>query len=61
MADDIKNSGKKLECSEFDALLADAIDGVLSAPQMASFSDHAASCPDCGPLFAQAKSGFDWL
>jgi hypothetical protein len=61
MADDIKTNGKSLDCSQFDALLADAIDGTLSAAQMAAFSAHAHDCAACGPLFAQAQQGLKWI
>ena len=50
-----------MQCIEFEALLADAIDGTLEAPRMDSFKTHAAGCPDCGPLFAQAQAGLSWL
>src|SRR5512140_74700 len=50
-----------MQCIEFEALLADAIDGALEAPRMDTFKAHAAGCPDCGPLFAQAQAGLSWL
>jgi hypothetical protein len=50
-----------MQCIEFEALLADAIDGTLEAPRMDTFKSHAAGCPDCGPLLAQAQAGLSWL
>ncbi len=50
-----------MQCIEFEALLADAIDGTLEAPRMQAFNAHAAGCPDCGPLLAQAQAGLSWL
>ncbi len=50
-----------MQCIEFEALLADALDGTLEAPRMAVFQAHAAGCPDCGPLFAQAQAGLSWM
>jgi hypothetical protein len=61
MTDDIKTGGRSLDCSQFDALLADAIDGTLSAAQMATFTAHAHDCAACGPLFTQARAGLNWM
>ena len=48
-------------CAEFDALLADALDGVLTETDYERFEAHKASCPSCGPLFAAAGTGFKAL
>lgn len=50
-----------MQCIEFEALLADAIDGALEAPRMASFEAHAAGCPECGPLLAETRAGLSWM
>ncbi len=50
-----------MQCMEFEALLADALDGTLEAPRMAAFQAHADGCPDCGPLLAQARAGLAWM
>jgi hypothetical protein len=50
-----------MQCNEFDALLMDAIDGVLSGTQLHRFQVHAGSCKACGPLLAEAEAGRDWL
>lgn len=50
-----------MQCHEFDILLADAFDGILSGSQLDRFQAHARACPACGPLFADAKAGRDWL
>src|SRR4051794_30703332 len=50
-----------MKCADFDARLADALDGVMSGTELESFRAHAAACTDCGPLFTQAESGKDWL
>ncbi len=50
-----------MQCNEFDALLTDAIDGVLSGTQLHRFQVHASSCKACGPLLAEAEAGRDWL
>jgi hypothetical protein len=50
-----------MQCAEFDALLADAMDGVLSGTKLESFKAHAGTCPMCGPLWAEAQDGRRWL
>src|SRR5258707_15803515 len=46
-----------MQCHEFDVLLADAFDGILSGSQLDRFQAHARACPACGPLFADAEAG----
>lgn len=50
-----------MQCNEFDVLLADAMDGVLSGSQLDRFQAHARSCSACGPLLADAEAGRSWL
>jgi hypothetical protein len=50
-----------MQCLEFDALLSDAIDGSLSGTEQARFEAHRTSCPSCGPMFAEARTGMQWL
>ncbi len=50
-----------MQCNEFDALLADAIDGVLSGAQLDRFQAHARTCAACGPLLADAEAGRSWM
>jgi hypothetical protein len=50
-----------MKCNEFDSLLSDALDGVLSAAALDRFQAHARSCKACGPLFAEAEAGRSWL
>ena len=50
-----------MQCAEFDALLAAAIDGVLSGKQRENFERHKAGCAACGKLFAEVTSGLAWL
>ena len=58
MPDQTHNS---MQCQEFDALLADALDGLLTGTRLAAFEAHAKVCSSCGPLAAGAKSGRQWL
>jgi hypothetical protein len=60
--------GPQLECVEFEALLSEALDnysggqdGQLTAARKASFDAHRRICGVCGPLFADAQAGQQWL
>jgi len=50
-----------MQCNEFDSLLGDALDGVLSGAELDRFQAHARTCKACGPLFAEAEAGRNWL
>ncbi|HZQ70607.1 MAG TPA: hypothetical protein VFA68_18910 [Terriglobales bacterium] len=50
-----------MQCTEFDAVLSDAMDAVLSGAKWESFQAHARSCQLCGPLWAEAQEGRHWL
>jgi len=50
-----------MQCHEFDLLLTDALDGVLSGAGLDRFQAHARSCTACGPLLAEAEAGRNWL
>ena len=54
-----------IECSQFEALLSEAIDGKLSGSprerENESFAAHARVCAICGPLLADAVAGQQWL
>jgi hypothetical protein len=50
-----------MQCAEFDALLSDVLDGVLTGAKLESFRAHAGACPQCGPLLAEAEEGRRWL
>jgi predicted RNA-binding Zn ribbon-like protein len=56
---ELTNNG--MQCHEFDGLLADALDGLLSGSTLDRFQAHARACPACGPLFAEAQAGRSWL
>lgn len=51
----------RMQCAEFEALLAEALDGQLGGEQLEKFQQHRELCPVCGPLFAQAETGLSWL
>jgi len=54
-----------IECSQFEALLSEAIDGKLSGSprerENESFEAHTRVCAICGPLLADAVEGKQWL
>jgi Putative zinc-finger len=58
MPDQTRNG---MQCAEFDSLLTDALDGVLSGAGLDRFQVHAKSCKACGPLLAEAEAGRNWL
>ena len=53
--------GSGIECSQFEALLSEALDGQLSGVSGERFEAHRRVCPVCGPLFADAQAGQQWL
>jgi hypothetical protein len=42
-------------------MLADALDGTLSAADQATFDLHLAGCPNCSSMFANAQRGAAWM
>src|SRR5450432_4282517 len=46
-----------IECSEFEALLADALDDAIAADARTAFDEHGRGCGVCGPLWAEARDG----
>src|SRR6204780_2835611 len=56
---DLTRNGMK--CNEFDLVLSDAIDGVLTGTALDKFQAHARSCKACGPLLVEAEAGRNWL
>jgi len=54
-------TSKGMNCNEFDLLLTDMLDGVLSGSELDRFQAHARVCGTCGPLLADAEAGCSWL
>ena len=50
-----------MQCTEFDALLSQAIDGTLSGERLTAFEAHGRECKMCGPLLEEAEAGRSWL
>jgi hypothetical protein len=42
-------------------MLADVIDGILSADEQAVFDRHLVTCADCSRMYIDAKRGSEWL
>src|SRR5580698_6715851 len=55
------NLGNGMQCHDFDTLLSDALDGVLTGAQLDTFHAHARTCSVCGPLLADVTAGRNWL
>lgn len=58
MSEHTKNG---MQCNEFESLLSDALDGILSGAARDRFQAHARVCGICGPLLAEAEAGRSWL
>ena len=56
-----QDNSEKMSCSEFDALLSQAIDGTLAGEKLSAFEVHGRECQLCGPLLQEAESGRSWL
>jgi hypothetical protein len=50
-----------MQCNEFDLLLSDALDGILTGSALDRFQVHSRTCKVCGPLLAEAEAGRNWL
>jgi putative zinc finger protein len=50
-----------VDCTEFEVLLADALDGRLDETQIERFDAHLEMCPRCAPMFGEAKLGQSWM
>jgi len=59
--DDKKTSGRVLRCDEWEDLIADALDGTLSAADAAAFTRHHGECALCAQMFKEAQQGRAWM
>jgi hypothetical protein len=50
-----------LGCDEWESLLADAMDGALSASDQAAFDQHTAECAQCSQMLKETEQGRSWL
>jgi len=50
-----------MQCADFEALLPDALDGVLQGASLESLQAHGRACNVCGHMLAEAEAGLHWL
>jgi len=50
-----------VQCVEFEALLAEALDATLHGATLAAFEAHQKSCPVCAAMYLEAATGMHWL
>jgi hypothetical protein len=50
-----------MQCAEWEALLADALDGTLHGSTLASFEAHQQACPVCAAQYTETAAGMHWL
>jgi hypothetical protein len=53
--------GRTLRCDEWENLLADALDGTLSAADQAAFTRHQYECALCAQMFKETDQGKAWM
>jgi hypothetical protein len=53
--------GRTLRCDEWENLLADALDGTLSAADQAAFTRHQNDCALCAQMFKETDQGRAWM
>lgn len=53
--------GRDLRCEEWEALLVDALDGLMPPADSANFEAHSQHCVACAGLLAQSRQGREWL
>lgn len=49
------------DCARCEAMLADALDGTLTAADQAAFDLHMVACPGCAAMLADARRGLAWM
>lgn len=54
-------SGDAHHCAQCEAMLADALDGTLSATDQAAFDLHMVGCEACSTMLAEAQRGLAWM
>jgi hypothetical protein len=50
-----------VQCVEFEALLAEALDATLHGATLAAFEAHQKSCPACAAMYQEAAAGMHWM
>ena len=60
-SDQTPAAGNGRDCARFEAMLADAVDGLLSPGDQAALDEHLLTCASCGVSLAGTREGADWL
>jgi hypothetical protein len=50
-----------MQCTDFEALLSDALDATLHGATLTAFEAHQQSCPACAAMYKEAAAGMHWL
>jgi hypothetical protein len=50
-----------MQCVDFEALLAEALDATLHGATLAAFEAHQQSCAACAAMYQEAAAGMHWL
>ena len=53
--------GRGIRCDECENLIADALDGTLSAADAAAFTRHQNECPLCAQILKETQQGKSWM
>ena len=53
--------GRVLRCDEWENLIADALDGTLSAADAAAFARHQGECALCAQMLKETQQGKAWI
>jgi hypothetical protein len=53
--------GRIIRCEEWEALIADALDGTLSAVDAAAFTRHQNECALCAQMLKETQQGKAWM
>jgi hypothetical protein len=53
--------GRVLRCDEWENLIADALDGTLSAADAAAFARHHGECALCAQMLKETQQGKAWI
>ena len=51
-----QNLQNGMSCTEFEALLTEAVESQLDLQKMQAFRNHSTECALCGPLFAKTTA-----
>ena len=53
--------GRSLRCEEWESMASEAMEGRLTASDLASFEQHGQECAACAQMLEEMRQGFAWL